>query len=93
MFLADRRQQEKKEMKYDIKQISESVDILVLNVEEYERFMGIFVTAIMKHYPYINQGDIKNLSKLIMTDGFHRVEFIVKQDGFDSPTEINDSGI
>jgi hypothetical protein len=70
-------------MKYKIEQIVDDIDILELTYEEYERFNTLFQQAIERRYPQINTNNndkdrIGSISKIILTEGPLRAEFIIK---------------
>lgn len=69
-------------MHYKNEEIKEDVDIITLSPEEHERLKAIFVSAIQQRYPYKRKEEIKDITRIIVTDALHRAEFVVRKEKY-----------
>jgi DnaJ-domain-containing protein 1 len=66
-------------MDYVIKEITETVDFLELNEDEFDSLNNLFYKVVASKYPNLKKfHQIGEVRKCILTDDFSRVEFIIK---------------
>jgi hypothetical protein len=63
-------------MKYSVEKVTDEFDVMILEMDEFKQLNDMFINAVKSKYPYARLEDI---SRCILTDGYHRAEFLVKR--------------
>lgn len=67
-------------MEYQIEEIKENIDIIKLNDAEFHEVNALFRKAIKARFPQMSEDEVMPVQRAILTDRFHRVEFLLKHE-------------
>jgi hypothetical protein len=65
-------------VQYDVKEKKEKIEVIKLTKTEFKSLNDVYRQAVLKKFGNLNNKEIPNMCKIILTDGFMRTELDVE---------------